>query len=176
MYPGQGTTDLAANLCSWSPDKIQPIQVTYYVTGNIVQNRNARDHLLQKLHFLPCCTKIFVMLSTNFMVLVLRYWLTSVTFLHCPLASGAASCYHNTCFLWSVSILHTGLAPACWVSSCDTNSLLRSTAEKTRYWFIALGFTSKSHPFQQALEPDHPDNNTVSTPVSQLSIWTESLR
>ena len=24
MYPGQGTTDLAANLCSWRPDKIQP--------------------------------------------------------------------------------------------------------------------------------------------------------
>lgn len=48
-------------------------QLIYYVPGNIVQNRKARDCLLQKLHFLVCCTKIFVMLSTNFMVLVSRY-------------------------------------------------------------------------------------------------------
>lgn len=141
----------------------QPI---YYVSSNIVQNRKTREHLFQKLHFLLCCTKIFVMLSTNFMVLVLRYWLTSVTFLHCPLASGAASCYHNTCFLCSVSIVHTGLAPACWVSTCNTSSLLQSTMGKTPYWFIALGSTSKCHPFYQALEQEHPDNTAVSSWVS----------
>jgi len=142
MYPGQETMELAANLCSWSPDKIQPTDLLCSR-----QNRNARDDLLQKLRFLFCCIKIFVMLSTNFMMLVLRYGLTSVTFLHCPLASGAASCYHNTCFLWSLSILHPGLAPACWVTSCGTSSLSQSTAEETLYSFIAMGFASKSHLF-----------------------------
>lgn len=129
--------DLAANLCSLSPDKIQPTDLL--CPRQYCAEQKGKRHLLQKLHFLLCCTKAFVMLSTNFMVLVLRYWLTSVAFLHCPLASEAASCYHNTCFLWSVSILHAGLAPACWVSTCDTNSLLQSTVGKTLYWFYCPG-------------------------------------
>lgn len=138
----------------------------WFILLQAILNRKARDHFFQKLNFLLCCTKIFVMLSTNFMVSVLRYWLTSVTFLHCPLALGAACCCHNTCFPWSVFVLHTGLAPACWVSSCEqgTSSLTIYNGENSAQ--LCCPGVHQQIPSVLTSPVTHPDN-TVPSKVSQ---------
>lgn len=103
--------------------------------------------------------------------LVGRPWWYIKLSLHCPLASEAASCYHNTCFLWSVSILRTGLAPTCCVSNCDANSLSYSLQWRNR----CPGVHQQIPPILKSTETRPPRQRSCVRLSISGSIWTESF-